>query len=241
MTRLLSTSAVSVILLLSVPAHAQDAVKIAPPQGEQCNQNWTTVDSDKSGTVSEDEAKAVADAAFARIDVDRNGTVSVTEWKDCGDPESYPGNAGADKVPASANTGSAAASATRTDTAESAPWTADDFGSFDTDKSGDLSADEAAEASHSGGARQDDEDAARRFGAMFSRVDENGDGKMSAEEWSNRNQQTFNDLFARVDIDSNGEISRDEWKQYRDGGYTRAAGGEGQEPTIWRYYYFVVG
>jgi IS1 family transposase len=77
---------------------------------------------------------------------------------------------------------------------------------------------------------------------MFARVDANGDGKMSAEEWSNRNQQTFDDLFGRVDADKNGEISRDEWRKYREGGYSRAAqGGEGQGPSIWRYYHFVLG
>jgi len=255
----LTTSIVAVVAAMVLPAQAQQSQEARPDMpivdSDACTQNWTTVDSDKNGAISRSEAKAVADSEFSRIDVDGNGTVSVTEWKDCGDPGSFPGNArdprAADSPADADDTGNAEQADLDNTMQHNAivgqgpdavpPWNADDFSSFDTDRSGDLSADEAAEASRAG-AGQAGEAVARWAGGMFARVDANADGKLSQEEWSNRNRQTFNDLFGRVDADGNGEITRSEWTNYREGGYSRAStSAQGGEPTIWQYYYFVVG
>ena len=279
MKPLLITSGAALLAALAYPVAAQTSDAGNPAQSrEACAQNWTIVDSNKSGTISEAEANAATEADFTRIDVNGDGSVSVTEWKDCGDPTAYPGNAGADPVPAGnpaettaedpqgpktqatgqVSPASEQAAADLTvqppETENSAvaeltgrtglPWNEDDFPSaLDADKSGDISAEEAAQAERSAaGQAEPDEAAVRRLGGTFARVDANGDGKLSTEEWSNRNSQTFNGLFGRIDADGNDEISRDEWRLYRTEGYTRAATtGGGQEPTIWQYYYFVVG
>ena len=174
MKSILFASATALIFPIAGAAYAQGPDAQAR-QRQDCTQNWTTVDTDRSGAVSDQEAKAVADAAFARIDIDADGELSVIEWNACGDPN-----------------GASASGINQPSSGAAAPWDADDFTAFDSDKSGDLSPDEAAEASRSSEpTKASDEDTARKAGAMFARVDANDNGMMSAEEWSNRNSQNL--------------------------------------------------
>lgn len=283
MTRLLSNTAFALVAGFTLPALAVDSPVKDP---SACQLSWTTVDSDKSGTISEAEATAATEAEFVRIDVNGDGLVSVTEWKDCGDPAAYPGEPAPGNTPAAATDASAGTDTAAEPAAGSAetaidaqgqvspasdqaaadltveppetensavaeltgrtglPWNEDDFPSaLDVDKSGDLSFDEAMEASRSGydPAMGSEEDVARWSAGIFARSDANADSKLSAEEWSGRNEATINAAFARIDADANGEVSRDEWNRFRESRFDASAqAAAGEEPTLWIFYYNVM-
>lgn len=255
----LTGSIIAAMFALAVSTQAQEhANGTRTLDSGGCTQNWTTVDSDSSGTISEAEAKAVADSEFARIDVDGNGAISMMEWTDCGDPTfdlgERPAGRAADvdrtRAVAGSGGGGTSAGAEVSETlqhntiidqgSEMAPWTGESFEAFDADKSGALSTAEAAQASQAD-VRRRGEELARRAGGIFARADANGDGDLSAEEWSNRSRQSSTVLFGRVDADADGSISQTEWTEYRNERYTRSLEDGLREPTIWQYYYFVAG
>ena len=89
MRTLLTTTAIGLITAIAIPAQAQTTDQAAA--GGPCQQQWTAVDENKDGTISESEAQAASDLEFQRIDMDKNGTGSIAEWKDCAAPGAIPG------------------------------------------------------------------------------------------------------------------------------------------------------
>jgi Ca2+-binding EF-hand superfamily protein len=260
--------------MAAVSAHAQDAAgQASSAQGQlaaqACATNWTAVDSDKNGKISEAEAQAATEAEFDRIDVDSNGTISVTEWKDCGDRSAYPGvPAGLDNLPREASSGageepegmttSPASAQAEADLQIDPPettgsigsagmsgWTDDDFTAADADKSGDLSAQEAASADRSrfDQSASDTEDSARMSSGAFAKLDADGDGMVSSDEFSSRDQAELRTgveaRFSTLDADGDNEVSREEFKNHRDQRFSEASQSD-PEPTVWHYYYFVM-
>jgi Ca2+-binding EF-hand superfamily protein len=198
---------------------------------------FTNIDTDNNGKVSQSEANAWSKAEFTRLDQDRNDGISPTEWEQC---ENLPGDMSAASSSPPASTTESSSGATGATPSEMAPFDQEDFSSYDTDKSGDLSADEAAKASESGKqARGADQEAtARQLALRFSAADLNGDGKLSKEEWTARKVVNPKVRFDRIDADRNGSISTEEWTKFRNARLESAQQqSQAGEPGLWIFYF----
>jgi hypothetical protein len=56
----------------------------ADPAQEVCAVDWATADANSDGQLSEDEASVELKDQFAMIDTDKNGTISQEEYEACG-------------------------------------------------------------------------------------------------------------------------------------------------------------
>jgi Ca2+-binding EF-hand superfamily protein len=125
------------------------------------------------------------------------------------------------------------------------PWSQAEFDAADADQSGDISEQEAAEADasrlHQAGGSAEVQ--ARLGSAGFARLDSDGNGKITEDEFASRNQADVDAMadarFGKLDADGNGEVSRDEWTQHRGERFSQAQQSAGEEPTVWIYYYYV--
>lgn len=108
------------------------------------------------------------------------------------------------------------------------------FEDVDTDKSGDISREEAAAAAEkryeTSGGSGDMESAARASGAAFTQVDADGNGSISPKEFRARDSAGIDAGFAHIDADDNGKISRSEWLK------ARAIAARIGPVSVWRYY-----
>ncbi len=145
------------------------------------------------------------------------------------------------EIEAPETTGSIAA-----DQAGGMDWSEEDFTAADADQSGDVSQQEAAAASESRFGRGEGslEERALFGSGNFARLDTNGDGMISSDEFSSRDtadlQGSIEARFGSIDADGNGEVSTEEWQAYRTDRFTQAQQETGQDPTVWVYYYYVL-
>lgn len=161
MTKLLTSTAISLIAAFAVQAQAQDSNSQTAQMDDPCTAQWVSVDANSDGTISESEAQNAIDAQFSEIDEDGDGMVSVKEWKDCTVPSAIPGGfqsaegTGTDRTPAETGTEGETADAgqqgTESTRALQAPqtsetpadWSDDMFAEMDTDYSGYITSEEA--------------------------------------------------------------------------------------------------
>lgn len=80
MRHLLSTAAIALAMTaMTLPASAQQQ-----QQPGQCDRNFSAVDANGDGKVTNQEASAAIDDEFSRLDLDNSGSISKSEWQNCG-------------------------------------------------------------------------------------------------------------------------------------------------------------
>lgn len=189
---------------------------------QACSQAWPVVDTNDDTKISKDEAQQATDVEFDRIDADGNGTITAAEWAMCAAPKLQ----------------------------ESDTWTSyvgsgteqDQFAAMDTDKSGEVSAQEAAEVSkqrYSGGKGNQAVQQGMMSGASFASIDSDGNGSISQNEWSNRQNASLEKRFTALDKDGNGQVSKSEFSDFRQQRFGEAQQAQGgNEPTLWIFYHY---
>jgi len=247
MKYLLSTAAVA---LAMATAGTRVAAQTAA-QNADCSNAFKAVDANDDGKVSNQEANAAVSNEFDAIDSDGNGTISQSEWQSCGTQihtmmdtkrsnmqasDHAPAKDGTSGSQGVATTGQSASTATLNEEGPPRPWTTDEqFSQADTDKSGDVSRDEAAQAAEKNYSKSGSQEAraqqGRASGARFAMIDSDGNGAISQQEWNNRDQADIESFFARLDEDNNDKLSKSEYQQVRMG--------QGQEEpvSVWYYYH----
>lgn len=266
MTRLLTTTAIGLIVAFTTQVQGQTTQNPQTAQiGGPCQEQWTAVDENTDGVISESEAQAAAQAEFSRIDMDGNGTISVQEWKDCAAPAAIPGGF------ARTDTGTGTVERAMPDSGTEAGDTADqampevegqdqqqaanaatagdeaaeawggEFEQMDADDSGDVSAEEAAQWSRSqAGGEQQDEEAVRTQAARFAMLDRDGDATLTEQEWQQRDQGDVEAKFGNIDQDGDGQVSETEWQQHRQQRFEQAQTAAHEEVDLWLFYYNMI-
>lgn len=132
-------------------------------------------------------------------------------------------------------------------------WIAEgQFSSADQDQDGRVTREEAAKAaeesfsqsdaqldsqsdSQSGvspSQEQSAEQTARQSGSRFAMIDRNGDGMISQQEWTNRDEANVESLFDRLDQNDDDSLSQSEFQEARN------VPSSGEPVTVWYYYVY---
>jgi hypothetical protein len=169
------------------------------------------------------------DSEFANLDADPNGRLTRAEWTACDANPVFSGSF-PPLVFLPDNAGAAE------------PWTDDAaFDDADADDDGEVTREEATAAQrarYEGLATEvSATDVARSGGRKFLLYDQNGDGTLTASEWSGRASADVGSRFRRFDLDGDNEIHIDEWR-----GVVRATLLESDLPDgsidIWPFYFW---
>ena len=151
---------------------------------------------------------------------DRTPPGALTEGETAGAQATEEGTS--EQAQANGETGQQATESTRALQAPSggaetpADWGDEQFGEMDTDYSGYITSEEAGEWTQNRvTGTVDEEETLGRYGAMFSMMDEDADGRITQQEWDAREQMDVQSRFGRIDQDGDDQISQSEWGDYR--------------------------
>ncbi|KUO68862.1 MAG: hypothetical protein APF80_06625 [Alphaproteobacteria bacterium BRH_c36] len=208
-----------------------------------CSESWTKVDSDKNGTISKSEADAQTQAQFEQIDADGNGKISVKEWKACSAPAV--GDLASNSEQSQANGGQSQPTSAQSQTSTS--WDSKSFEEADTDKSGDISPAEAANASGkaNGSDMASASDSALNEAGRFAAIDTDGNGSVTKSEWMDRENASGDKRFSALEKDGDGSLTKSEYQAFQNSRYSEAQQAQNDqdgkpEPTIWYYYFYTL-
>lgn len=211
---------------------------------------FNTIDSDGDGSISQSEWQNCGTQIHTMMDTKRSNMQASDHapmqnqqsdqqagQQQTGQQQAKKGQQGQQSgSQGTATTGQSASTATLKEEGPPRPWTTDEqFSQADTDKSGDVSREEAAKATEKNYSKSGSQEAraqqARASGARFAMIDSNGDGSISQQEWKNRDQADVEAFFARLDEDNNDKLSKSEYQQVRLGQ------GQDEPVSVWYYYY----
>ena len=225
---------------LAMSAHAQEAQETPEAQELQgseqvtavsyCDDPWTAVDRNNNGVVSEEEAARATDLRFDEIDADGNGEIGKTEYVDC-----------------MTRTNDQAAAEVERDEESFAQADANKDDQIDRDEFREQ-ASKAFEESRTASADDPDawvvfqryvwltpeefddskmlsemtaDEAAGRSAMTFAALDQNSDGILDTEEWSEKSPPSHMDeewasaRFDEFDENASGAIDKEEYRTAR--------------------------
>ena len=230
MKMLLRTTAIALAIGgFSLPVHAQSANsnetnQVAGSQGF-CDRSWNQVDANNDGVVDKSEATGAADKRFDQIDADGNGELNSAEFSKCVMQQSGQASAKSDRDEKSYSSLDLNGD-NRVNVEEFRDSAQRSYEASQKEGAGDkdfvvlrrfiwLSPEEAKNGADRTSMSADE--ASSRAALNFSALDQNGDGSLNSQEWSNRtprlerSKEWANAKFAEIDADSSGSVTRSEY------------------------------
>lgn len=213
---------------LTMSAHAQETKETAA--ASFCDTPWMQVDGNDDGFVSKSEATGATDTRFGQIDADGNGEITKTEYVDCMTRTGGQASAEAERDDAGFKQADANQDE-KIDRDEFRDQASKAFEDSRTAAADDpdawvvlqryvwLTPDEAGDGNMFGEMTADE--AAGRSAMTFSALDQNSDGILDTQEWSQKEPSSRMDeewasaRFDEFDANASGAIDDEEYRTAR--------------------------